>query len=101
MFVKTNATVQLGYLKYSYNSSVVVVLHRVSKNVPPFTCCNLYIHGSIATVFGKNVAEKVDNQNVLYFPPHLTNASAVTGETGNSEIASFDLNDFLPKNTKQ
>jgi len=32
----------------------------------------LAIHSSIATVFGKNVAEKVGNQNILYFPtsPH-------------------------------
>jgi len=26
------------------------------------------------------------------FPPHLTNASALPGETGNLEIASFHLN---------
>ena len=26
------------------------------------------------------------------FPPHLTSASALTGETGNPEIASFHLN---------
>jgi len=38
------------------------------KNVPPFTCYNLYIHGSIATIFSTNVAEKVGNQNLLYFP---------------------------------
>jgi len=37
------------------------------KNVPPLTCY-LYIHGSITTVFGTNVAEKVCNQKVLYFP---------------------------------
>jgi len=42
------------------------------KNVPPLTYryYNLYIslHGSIAMIFGKNVAEEVGNQNVLYFP---------------------------------
>jgi len=27
---------------------------------------NLYTHGSIATTFGKNVAEKVSNQNTLF-----------------------------------
>ena len=43
-------------------------LHCVSKNVPPLTCYNLYIHGSIATIFGKNVGEKVGNQSILYFP---------------------------------
>jgi len=36
------------------------------------------------------------------FPPHLTSASALPGETGNPEIASFHLNAarFSPKNTK-
>jgi len=38
------------------------------KNVPPLTCYNLYIHRSIAAIFGKNVAEEVGNQNILYFP---------------------------------
>jgi len=44
-------------------------LYTVSqKNVQPLTCYNLYIHCSIATIFGKNVAEKADNQNVRCFP---------------------------------
>jgi len=37
------------------------------------------------------------------FPPHLTNASALTGETENLEIAYFHLNAayfFYQKNTK-
>jgi len=70
------------------------------KNVPPLTCYNLYIHSSVAAIFDKNIADKVGIQNVLYFPPHLTNAS---GETGNPEIASFHLNAalfFTKKNTK-
>ena len=45
-----------------------LIIHCVSKNVPPLSCYNLYIHGSIATIFGTNVAEKVGNQNMLYFP---------------------------------
>jgi len=32
------------------------------------TCYNFYIHSSIATIIGINVAEKVGNENVLYFP---------------------------------
>jgi len=35
-------------------------LHSIlclKKNVPPLTCYNLYIHGSLATIFGKNVAD--------------------------------------------
>jgi len=39
------------------------------KKSPTFTTCyNFYIDSSIATIFGINVAEKVGNQNVLYFP---------------------------------
>jgi len=36
------------------------------------------------------------------FPPHLTSVSALPGETGNPEIASFHLNGacFSPKNTR-
>jgi len=40
----------------------------ISKNVPPLQLAIIfYIHSSIATIFGKNVAEKVDNQDILYF----------------------------------
>jgi len=42
--------------------------HCVSKKRPTFTTCyNFYIHSSIATIFGINVAEKVGNQSMLYF----------------------------------
>ena len=70
------------------------------KKRPTLTCYNLYIHGSIATIFGKNDAEKVGNQNILYFPTSA-NASALPGETENPEIVSFHLmHAFLPKKTK-
>ena len=39
----------------------------LEKNVPHLTCYNLDVHGSIATIFGRSVTEKVSNQNVLYF----------------------------------
>ena len=68
-------------------------MYTVSQKRLTFTTCyNFYIHSSIATFFGTNVVEKVDNQNVLYFLPHLTSASALPGVTGNPEIASFHLN---------
>ena len=72
------------------------------KNVPLLTCYNLYIHGSIVTIFGKNVAEKVAIKMYFIVLPQLTIASALPEETGNLEIASFHLNAacFLPKNTK-
>jgi len=51
------------------------------------------MHGSIATTFGKNVAKKVGNQNILYFPTSPNYCFCTTwGETGSPEIASFHLN---------
>jgi len=45
------------------------LVHCVSKNIPPLQLAVIfYIHSSIATIFGTNVAEKSGNQNVLYFP---------------------------------
>jgi len=39
------------------------------KKRPTFTTCyNFYIHSSIVTIFGTNVAEKAGIQTVLYFP---------------------------------
>jgi len=49
---------------YDYHDTTLCLKKR-----PTFTTCyNFYIHSSIATIFGTNVAEKVGNQNVLYFP---------------------------------
>jgi len=43
--------------------------HAVSQKRPTSTTCYyFYIHSSIATIFGTNDAEKVGNQNILYFP---------------------------------
>jgi len=49
---------------------VTHTLYTVSqKNVPQLQLAIIfYIHSSITTIFGTNVAEKVGNQNVLYFP---------------------------------
>ena len=76
-----------------------VCLHCVAKNVPPSTCYNLDVHGSITVIFHTNVSEKLGNYNILSFPPHLSSASALPGETGNPEIASFHLHAacFLPR----
>jgi len=54
-------------------------------------CYNFDIHEPIVIIFGI-VTEKVSNERMLYFSPHLTIGSAPLGETGNREIAPFDLN---------
>jgi len=38
------------------------------KIVPPLTCCNLYIHGSIAAIFGKKCCRESKQSKILYFP---------------------------------
>ena len=53
-----------------YHKLLGHTIYTVSqKKRPTFTTCYIfYIHSSIVTIFGTNVAEKVGNQNVLYFP---------------------------------
>ena len=64
------------------------ILYTMSQKRPTFTTCyNFYIHSSIATIFGINVAEKVGNQNVLYFL--TTPVFALPGETGNQKLRLF------------
>jgi len=46
-----------------------IYIYTVSqKNVPPLQLAIIFTYSSIATIFGTNIAEKVGNQNVLYFP---------------------------------
>jgi len=81
-------------------TTAVCTVHCVSENVPPLTFYNLDTSGSITIIFNIHVTEKVDNENGLIFPPHLTSASALPEETGNPEIASFhsfNCCTFLPK----
>jgi len=65
-------------------------LHCVPKDVTTMSHYNSDMRESTLIIFGTNITEKVRIQNVLYIPPHhLTSASALPWETGNSEIASF------------
>ena len=58
---------------------------------------NSDIHESILIIFGSNVTKKVGNQKYFNFPLHQTSASALPGETGNLENASFMLLAFYQK----
>jgi len=68
-------------------------IHRVSKNVPPLTCYNLDLglHGSITIIFGKNVTEKVGNQNALYLPTSPNLCLCTTWENRKPENCVFLL----------
>jgi len=51
----------------NYFDQLLLLLHCVSKNVPPLTCYNLDIHSPIAIIFGRGVTEKVRNETMLCF----------------------------------
>jgi len=56
-------------LEESKTSSQPSIIYTVSQKRPTFTTCyNFYMHSSIATISGINIAKKVGNQNILYFP---------------------------------
>jgi len=68
-----------------------------SKSVSNYTMsqkCHYFVslYESILIIFVTSVTEKVGNQNIHYFSPHLTNASVLPGETGNPEIECFHSN---------
>jgi len=50
-------------------------------NDTALACYNFNEHLTILIIFGRNVAKKVSSESVLYFPSHLTSASALPGET--------------------
>jgi len=84
---------------------IIIIPHCVSKNVPPLilTCYNLYIHGLTATIFGKNLAEKVDDQNVLYFPTSPNYCFCTTWGNKKPRNCVFSFKccmSFYQKNTK-
>jgi len=81
---------------------IQVILHCGSKKFTRVACYNFDIHEPILIIFGRCVTEKVRN-DALFFPSHLTSASALPGETGNRETASFHLyaaGSFANKHTK-
>jgi len=69
----------------------VIVVCTVSKNVTILSRYNSDIHESISVIFGVNITEKVDNQNVLYFPCHLTSVLHYPAKCRNTKISSFQL----------
>ena len=62
------------------------------KNIPNVFSYNSRKHCRIFITFGRNISKKAKNQKMIYFPPHLTNASALPRETENTEIVSFHVN---------
>jgi len=61
------------------------------KNDTSLSCYNFDVHEPILIIIGKNVNEKVSNQNVFIVPPHLTSACALPGETQKHRNRIFSL----------
>jgi len=79
------------------------IVHCVSKNVPPLQLAVIFTYTVRLWQFlAQMLPRKQAIKMYFIFPPHLTSASALPGETGNPEIASFHLNVtcFFMKNTK-
>jgi len=45
----------------------LLVVHCVSKNVPPLACYNFHTCERILIFFDRNVTDKVTNQKMLYY----------------------------------
>ena len=68
----------------------LVLLHRVSKNVPPSTCYNLDIHDPITIIFGRSITEKVRNRTMLCFPTSpISSAATLPCEIRNQKTAHW------------
>ena len=53
------------------------------------SCYNFDVREPIFIIFNRIASQKVNDQKYFVFPPHLTSASAVPGETQKHNIASF------------
>jgi len=67
---------------------ILVVLHRVSKNVPPLACYNFNVRERILIFFGRSVTDKASNQKT----PQITSASALPGKRGKHRNCIFHSN---------
>ena len=67
-------------------------LHRVSKNVPPLACCNFDAHEWILIFFGRNVTDKVGNQNTFYHATSNNLCFCTTWQNAETRISHISLN---------
>ena len=66
-----------------FHSNLAVVVHRVSKNVPPMTCYNFETHEQILIFFGRNITDKVVNQQLILYATsnHIFHSNVVLVES--------------------
>jgi len=83
---------------YDYRMTLAVIMmityiHCVSKNVPPLQLAIIFTYTvRLQQFLAQMLPRKQAIKMYFIFPPHLTSASALPGETRNPEIASFHLN---------
>ena len=68
-------------INYAFVCTCFILMHLTYtlclKNIPDIFSCNSRKHCRIFIMFGTHVTEKVSNQYLYSFPPHLTSASAL------------------------
>jgi len=83
-------------------SRVLYTVSQKLKNDAALACYNFDVHQPILIIFRRNVARKVIIEWYFIFPPHLTSASALPGETESQKLRVFTsmINVFLTTNTQ-
>jgi len=66
-------------------------IHRVSKNAPRLACYNFDTHEWILILFGRNVTDKVGNQNTLYYSTSNNLYFCTTWQNGETRKSHFSL----------
>ena len=65
---ETKVWFQLSVIQDYVYSNIKILMYTMSqKTIPPLTCYNLDIRGSITIIFGTCITQNVGNQKVLYF----------------------------------
>jgi len=73
--------VTLATLKWAATNLLSQLYTMSRKNDTDVACYNSDIHQPILMILCKSLAERVCHQTMIYFPPTLTNVSALPGET--------------------
>ena len=73
-------------------------IHRVSKNVSPLACYNFDAREWILIFFGRNVTDKVGNQNTLYYATSNNLCFCTTCQNGETWKSHFSLTHNAPVN---
>ena len=81
-----------SHVPHSHITSIVIYIHRVSKNVPPLPCYNFDAHEWILIFFGRNVTNKVGNQKTLYYATSNNLCFCTTWQNAETRKSHISLN---------